>query len=119
MDDYPELVARVVALVREGRSDGEIARLLTAEGFTSARTAGVPPSLVTRLRRQAREPSVTTRFRSHEKVDGQWTVWGLARFLGVQRDWLYRHIYKGCLSAERHPATGHYLIKDDPALISG
>ncbi len=119
LDDYPELVARVVALVREGRSDGETARLLTAEGFTSARTAGVPPSLVTRLRRQAREPSVTTRFRSHENVDGQWTVWGLARFLGVQRDWLYRHIDKGCLPAERHPATGHYLIKDDPALISG
>jgi hypothetical protein len=52
-----------------------------------------------------------------EQVDGQWTVWGLSRALGVDRDWLYARIQAGTLPATKHPLVGHYLIPDDPAAL--
>ena len=118
LSDYARLVTRLVVLVREGHHDRDIAQRLTAEGFRSARTAVVPASLVTRLRRQVHEDSATTQFRSQEKIDGNWTVWGLARALGVDRDWLYARIRAGLLPAFRHPAIGYYLIPDVPELLS-
>jgi hypothetical protein len=118
LSDYEHLLERVVALVREGYQDGAIARCLSAEGFRSAHTLAVPTSLVTRLRRQVREPSATTRFRSQEQVGGQWTVWGLSRRLGVNRDWLYARIRAGAVPARRHPVIGYYLIPDDPTLLA-
>ena len=117
LSDYDRLLTRVVALVREGYRDGEIAQRLTAEGFRSAHTATVPTSLVTRPRRQQREASLTTRFRSHEKVDGQWTVWGLSRALNVDWNWLYARIRAGLVPAYRHPVIGSYLIPDDAELL--
>ncbi len=53
-----------------------------------------------------------------DKLEGQWTVWGLARALGVDRNWFYRRIYTGVLPATRHPASGHYLIPDDAVLLA-
>jgi hypothetical protein len=117
LGDYDRLVARLVALVREGHHEGEIARRLTAEGFKSAHSAAVPTSLVTRLRRQLREPSATPRFRSQGKGEGHWTVWGLARALDGDRDWLYARIRAGLVPAQRHPVIGYSLIPDDPALL--
>jgi hypothetical protein len=118
LGDYDRLATRVVALVREGYRDGEIARRLTAEGFRSAHTGVVPTTLVTRLRRQFGEISVTTRFRRQDQVDGQWTVCGLSRALDVDRDWLYVRIRAGLLPAQRHPVTGYYLIQSDPELFT-
>ncbi len=117
LSDHDRLVRRLVELVAAGYQDGAIARQLTAEGFRSARHAHVPTSLVTRLRRQQRQPSLTTQFRGQEKVDGQWTIWGLARLLHVDRNWLYARIKAGTLPATRHSIIGHYLIPDDPALL--
>jgi DNA invertase Pin-like site-specific DNA recombinase len=117
LSDYERLPTRVVAVVREGYRDGESAQRLTAEGFRSAHTAAVPTSLVTHLRRQQREASLTTRLRSQEKVDGQWTVWGLSRALNVDRNWLYARSRAGLVPAYRHPVIGSYLIPDDAELL--
>ena len=40
-----------------------------------------------------------------------------SRELGVDRDWLYRRLYRGTLAASRHPTTGHYLFPDEPQLL--
>ena len=117
LSDYDRLVARTVELIAAGHQDGAIARQLTAEGFRSARSADVPTTLVTRLRRQVGQPSLTTQFRAQEKIDGQWTVWGLARALNVDRNWLYARIKAGSLPATRHPVIGYYLIPDEPAMF--
>jgi len=45
-------------------------------------------------------------------------VWGLARALHVDRDWLYARIKDGTLPATRHPVIGHSLIPDDPGLLA-
>jgi DNA invertase Pin-like site-specific DNA recombinase len=118
LSTYPQFVTRVLSLAAEGYLDADIAQLLTAEGFRSARSPGVPARLVFRVRRQHGQASLFEQCRSQAKIGDAWTVWGLARFLGVDRDWLYRRIYSGRLPTERHPATGHYLIKDDPALLA-
>jgi DNA invertase Pin-like site-specific DNA recombinase len=115
--DYERLVERIVALSREGHPDREIARQLTAEGFRSARTAQVPYRLVVRVRTAQGIPSLTEQLKRGDKFAGQWTIGGLARALGVDRNWIYYRIQQGRLPAQRHPVTGHYLIRDDPRLL--
>jgi DNA invertase Pin-like site-specific DNA recombinase len=117
--NYRQVVERVLTLAAEGYQDREIARRLTTEGFRSARDpTRVPTRLVAQVRRAHGQASLTEQFRCMDKLEGQWTVWGLARALGVDRNWFYRRIYKGTLPATRHLASGHYLIPDDPALLT-
>jgi len=119
LSTYEQLVARTLELVEEGYTDKVIARMLTEEGFRSARNLeGVPRSVIQKLRAKRGIPSVNHRFRSQEKVDGRWTILGLSRKLGVDRNWFYKRIKKGDIPAERQPKTGHYLVGDDPELIA-
>jgi DNA invertase Pin-like site-specific DNA recombinase len=115
--DYEQLLARLRTLSEQGYHDGEIAAQLTAEGFRSARSPAVLPSLVKRLRSAGGIVSVTAQFRRQEKIEGCWTIWGLARALQVDRNWLYAKIHEGTLPAHRHPVIGHYLIPDDPQVF--
>jgi hypothetical protein len=118
VSDYPAFVARVLALGAEGHSDRVIAHRLTAEGFHSARRAGVPTSVVGTIRRTHDQVSLTEQFRTATHLGGQRTVWGSARELAVQRNRLYARIRSGALPATRHPTAGHYLIPDDPELLA-
>jgi DNA invertase Pin-like site-specific DNA recombinase len=118
MSTYPQFVERVLALAAAGHLDGDIAQILTDEGFRSARSPGVPRHLVAHIRRQHGQSSLFAQCAGQAKIGDDWTVWGLSRFLGVDRDWLYRQITAGRLPTQRHAMTGHYLIKDDPALIA-
>src|SRR5206468_3621219 len=97
LSDYEALVERVLALGAEGYQDREIAQRLTAEGFRSARSPRIPPSLVGEIRRARGQISLTEQFRTQAKLDGQWTVWGLAQELAVYRNWLYARIRNGTL----------------------
>ncbi len=115
---YPQFVEQVLALTAAGHVDADIALLLTQEGFRSARSPGVPVTLVRRVRRTHGGVSLFQTCRTQAKIGDDWTIWGLARALGVDRDWLYRRIYAGMLPTTRHPTTGHYLIRDDPTLIA-
>jgi DNA invertase Pin-like site-specific DNA recombinase len=116
--DHERLTARALALAADGYPDPEIARRLTAEGFRSARDpAGVPVRFVAKLRSLHGQASLSDQFRRQEKLDGKWTLWGLARALDVDRDWLYRRVRHSALGTERHPITGHLLIPDAPEVI--
>jgi hypothetical protein len=70
------------------------------------------------VRRAQGQVAVRQQFREQAQVDGCWTVWGLARELGVARGWLYQRIKRGTLPATRHVRTGHYLIPDDSTLVA-
>jgi DNA invertase Pin-like site-specific DNA recombinase len=115
---YDHLAERIGELSRAGYPDQEIARQLASEGFHAARSDTLTKTVVGKIRRKLGHGSLTDRFRHQAQIDGQWTVYGLARELAVERDWLYRRIYRGTLPAERHPTTGHYLIADDPDLLA-
>jgi DNA invertase Pin-like site-specific DNA recombinase len=114
---YDRMVERALALSAAGHTDGEVARQLTAEGFHSARAAGVSEKQVLKIRRAAAQRTVLAQFRGVERFDGRLTILGLARRLGVERTWVYRRVADGTIPAERHPVTANYLIADDPTLV--
>jgi Recombinase zinc beta ribbon domain len=116
--EYGRLVARALALAAEGHQDPEVARRLTAEGFRSARYPDVPPTLVERIRRTHGLVSLTERLRREDRLDGAWTVGGLARALDVTAAWVRQRIADGTVPAQRHAATGRYLIPDDPTALA-
>jgi hypothetical protein len=115
--NYEQLVARILELSAEGYQDPEIARRLVGEGFRSARRTDVPRMLIEKVRRQYGQISLTKRFQLEERIDGCWTVGGLARELAVSTNWLRRRIAGGTVTATRHPKTGRYLIPDDPIVL--
>jgi DNA invertase Pin-like site-specific DNA recombinase len=115
---YEQLVERILALGAQGYQDCEIARIVSAEGFRSARSTHIPASLVGEIRRARGQISLTEQFKTQAKVDGQWTVFGLAQELEVHRNWLYTRIRNGTLPATRHSVTGHYLIADEPEILA-
>jgi DNA invertase Pin-like site-specific DNA recombinase len=115
---YEHFVERVLALGAAGYQDREIARRLTAEGFRSARRARVPIALIGEIRRARGQISLTEQFKTQAKLEGQWTVFGLAQELAVHRNWLYTRIRNGSLPANRHTVIGHYLIPDAPDLLA-
>jgi DNA invertase Pin-like site-specific DNA recombinase len=120
LSDYEEMVERILALVAEGHTDAKIARTLTEEGFRAARSReGIPKNFVRDVRRERGVSSPFETLKGREKLEGHWTVLGLARELGVGQNRIYRLIHSGALATERHPKTGRYLVADDPELIAG
>lgn len=117
---YETLVARVKQLWRDGCTDEHIAETLSAEGFRSARSTRVSKATVLKIRNQHHWVSRYHQHRLAEKIDGMWTIHGLARKLKVKRDWFYNRIRSGFLSEPdviRKPPYGNYLIRDDANLI--
>ncbi len=120
LSDYEEMVERILALVALGHTDAKIARTLTEEGFRAARSReGIPKNFVRDVRRERGISSPFETLKGREKLEGSWTVLGLARELGVSQNRIYRLIHSGALATERHPKTGRYLVADDPELIAG
>lgn len=117
---YAAMVARIEQLWREGYTDTAIAAALAAEGFRSARSPSVSTATVLKLRHQHHWISRYHVHRQAARIDGHWTIHGLAQALDVDRNWLYRRIARGTLSAPaliRTEPYGTYLIMDDPQLI--
>ena len=117
---YDEMVSRVHELWQDGREDADIAVILTQEGFHSARSLDVSETTVGKIRRQNHWVSRYHSHRLSDEVDGLWTIHGLSKELGVDRNWFYRRIYSGQLREPdviRKPPYGNYLIRDDPELI--
>jgi DNA invertase Pin-like site-specific DNA recombinase len=120
LSDYDEMVERILAHVAEGHTDAKIARSLTEEGFRAARSReGIPKNFVRDVRRERGISSLFETLKGREKLEGSWTVVGLAKELGVSQSRIYRLIHSGALATERHPKTGRYLVADDPELIAG
>lgn len=117
LGNHDELVTRVLKLASEGHRDTEIARQLTAEGFRSARLPYVSRPLVEKIRTKHGQPSLRGSQHGQEKIDGCWSVPGLALRLGTSETWVRAKIAQGAILAERHPTTMRWLIEDDPALL--
>jgi DNA invertase Pin-like site-specific DNA recombinase len=112
-----ELEERVVAMAREGRSDQEIADLLTADGLRSPLRDRVIVSTVRGLRLKHR--ILVTRSQSHpRRVPGYLTIPQMAEELGVTKYWLYDRIYKGTIRVSRNGGRSLYLFRDTPTTIA-
>ena len=116
---YDEMVERIFVLTAEGYTDAKIARSLTEEGFRAARSKeGIPKNFVREVRRERGISSLYEMHKGVEKLEGKWTVLGLAKELGVNEGRIYRLMHNGTLATERHPKTGRFLVADDPELLA-
>ena len=118
---YDQMVERVHELWALGQVDEEIAARLTQEGFHSARSVGVSPVAVMKIRLEHKWYLTLHQSRGVDALDGYLTVTGLAKQIGVDRSWVYRRFERGQIEAHyytRHPQSGIYLIVNDPKLIA-
>jgi len=118
--NYDGMVARIRALWEEGHDDEQIAVQLTSEGFRSARSVGVSPVAVRKIRLRQGWYHSLHRSRNALELDGYLTVAGLARQLGMDRAKVYRHLSRGEIDPQyisRHPQSNVYLICNDPQVV--
>jgi hypothetical protein len=110
---FAEMEAQVLALEAQGKSDEEMAQLLTTQGFRSPQRPRVLPSTVQTIRLQHRR---LHRYRGPRPrhVPGWLTVSQLATALGVKAHWVYHLIRRGRIIVTRDTATRLYLFPDCP-----
>jgi DNA invertase Pin-like site-specific DNA recombinase len=107
-----EIEATILRLAREGRSDTEIAAMLTAQGHRSARGATVLPSTVKGIR--LRHRVLNRESQSHpRRVAGYLTIPQLAEKLNISRHWISDRIHNGTIVVEKNTATRCYLFPDN------
>jgi hypothetical protein len=113
---FAELEAQVLALEAQGKSDEEIAELLTSQGFRSPQRPRILPSTVKTIRLQQGR---LHRYRGPRPrcVPGQLTVSQLATALGVKAHWVYHLIRRGRIIVTRDTTTRLYLFPDRPETL--
>lgn len=117
LEGYDHLVERIRQLSAEGYDDIRIAHRLTGEGFHSARSSKVHKGLVCKVRHAHGFPSPLAEYRTSDKIDGSWTISGLARSLGVSYARVHGLVEDGVLPVTRHPISGNLLVPDDAAVL--
>jgi len=113
---YPALLARVTELAAAGRTNGQIADVLNAEGFR-------PPKRTSRFSDQQVRTLISQRgIRGQQKGrpavltglgPGEWSVPGLAAELGMPTASIYNWIYRGWITARHAPGTRNWIITAD------
>jgi DNA invertase Pin-like site-specific DNA recombinase len=112
-----ELEKEILRLAKVGKTDEEIAALLTQQGHRSPKHATVLPSTVRILR--LRHRLLRKRSQSHpRRIPGHLTVPQLARTLGITPHWIYDRIHNGTIQVALDPTTKLYLFPDQPRTIT-
>ncbi len=116
---YPELLARVTALHRQGDSGPAMAQTLNAEGWRPAkRRATFNAAMVnTLLARQGLRSSRQAVATGVARQVNEWTLQELAQTLAMPPQTLYLWLRKGQLTARRDTSSSHplWLIQADSA----
>jgi hypothetical protein len=111
-----EMAQQIRVLFAEGKSDAEMAQLLTQQGYRSPRQPYVLPSTVQGIRLKL--GLMQNRSQSHPRqVPGYLTVPQLAQALAIKPHWVYHQIKRGAVTTTRDSATGLYLFPDAPETL--
>lgn len=116
MSSFDDLRAKILELKDERLPDSAIARILTEQGFRTARSDSVSTEAVKRIRLQSGR-------RCHDQgsllryVAGSLTIRQIAETLGVKRSWIYNSIRRGRIDIQRDEATRLYIFPDRPETI--
>jgi len=114
--DASTIEQEILKLVSDGKSDEEIAVLLTERGFHSPMHRTMLPSTVKTIRLNHH------RFHRYQgprprRIDGIMTVPQVAQTIGVAADWIYNLIRRGVIEIDRDPATRLYHFPDRPETL--
>ncbi|TCJ31301.1 recombinase family protein, partial [Parafrankia sp. BMG5.11] len=118
---YPHLVERITELADAGHSSRQIADQLNTEGLRPPkRTAWFGPAQILTLTRRlgigVHHPH-DTRTALANPGPGRWSVADLAVALHMPTATLYNWIYRGWITAQRHPDGRSWIILADDAEI--
>jgi hypothetical protein len=117
MSGAAEMEKQILQLVQKGKSDEEIAALLTEQGYRSPKHSTVLPSTVKMLR--LRHRLFRKRSQSHPRhIPGCLTVSQVARQLRITPHWIYDRIHNGTIEMVRDRDTNLYLFPDDRRTIT-
>ena len=117
---FEQMVERIHELCQQGYNDEYIARILSEEGFHSARSPCVTPTSVRKIRLARDWHTPFAQYRGKDHVGEYLTVHGLSKLLDTHESTVYRFIYRKIIPAEfvtRTPQTGVYLIHNDAQLL--
>jgi DNA invertase Pin-like site-specific DNA recombinase len=107
----------ILDLAHRGKTDDEIAALLTRRGYRSPRHAAVLPSTVRILR--LRHRLLRERSQSHpRRIPGSLTVSQVAQSLGIPAHWIYDRIHNGTINVALDSKRRLYLFPDRPKTIT-
>jgi hypothetical protein len=107
----------ILDLAHQGKTDDEIAALLTRRGYRSPRHAVVLPSTVRILR--LRHRLLRDRSQSHPRnIPGSLTVSQISRSLGIPSHWIYDRIHNGAISVAIDSERRLYPFPDQPKTIA-
>ena len=112
-----DMVKTIRTLVRQGRTDEEIAAELTRRGHRSSRHPTVRPKTVTRLRQRHRILIYNNCSHPH-RVPGYLTAPQIARRLKIPDHWIYDRIHNGTIRVRRHRTHRLYLFPDRPTTLT-
>jgi DNA invertase Pin-like site-specific DNA recombinase len=116
LSDFDQLEAQILRLEAQGKSDEEIAQLLTAQGFRSSQHPELLASTVKLIRlRHGR----LHRYKGPRprRIAGFLTIPQIAAAVGVKPHWLYHLISRGRIVRQRDEETGLYLFPDSPKTL--
>lgn len=119
VSNYEQLRDRIHELVGQGFDDDQMADQLTREGFCSARAGAVSACSVRKIRLKYDWYLLNHVKRRIDKIDGKWTVAGLAKQVGVSTNYIQYRIYDKTIDpahVQRDPKAWVYLIEDYPGL---
>jgi hypothetical protein len=112
-----EMEKEILQLAQKGKTDEEIAALLTEQGHRSPKGSTVLPSTVKILR--LRHRLFRKRSQSHPRhIPGYLTVPQVARQLRITPHWIYDRIHNGTIAVARDAETNLYLFPDEPRTIT-
>jgi hypothetical protein len=110
------MAQQIRVLFAEGKSDAEMAQLLTQQGYRSPRQPYVLPSTVQGIRLKL--GLMQNRSQSHPRqVPGYLTVPQLAQTLAIKPHWVYHQIKRGTVVIQRDAQTRLYLFPDCPETL--
>jgi hypothetical protein len=112
-----EMEKEILRLAKAGKTDEEIATLLTQQGHRSPKHATVLPSTVRIYR--LRHRLFRKRSQSHpRRIAGYLTVPQLAWALKITPHWMYDRIHNGTIQVQRDPQTNLFLFPDKPRTLT-
>jgi DNA invertase Pin-like site-specific DNA recombinase len=112
-----EMEKQALKLSKEGRSDPEIATLLTQRGFRSPRRDVLRTSTVRNIRLRHRQLSLRGTS-CPRRIPGYLTVPQVADRLNVPLYWVYDRIHNGTIEVARDAVTRLYLFPDKARTIA-
>ena len=116
VSNFAQLAAQILRLESQGKSDEDIAQILTRKGFRSAHHAERLPSTVRLMRLQhgRRHRYWGPRPR---RVSGSLTVSQIATVVGVKPHWISHLMRCGRITVKRDAETGLSLFPDRPETL--